>query len=179
MRSWLCIVLLIIVALNAQAQKDIEDDAGWSPLDRGYVGVGLGGFGLGSTTFYGRYFTIGVTGQAGYMLTKNLSVGIGGEYQYTGYSDLKITDQVFGGYPFVRHNIFKQFFVQADYDFYSISVDARYNQRRVYERAFIGAGYSSPLGIRGRFNIFLGYDLLYTSSSVFNSPITYRAYFTF
>jgi hypothetical protein len=179
MRLLLSVLFVVMVVLSAQAQRDVEDRAKWSLQDRGYLGIGLGGLGLGSSSYYGKYFTIGLTGQGGYMITKNLSAGIGAEYQYTNYSDLKITDQVFGGYPFIRYNVFKQFFVQTDYDFYSISVDARYKARNIYNRFFVGAGYSSPAGRRGRFNILVSYDLLYTNTSVFNSPLSYRAYFTF
>ncbi len=179
MRFLLSVLLVLIVVLNVKAQRDIDEEASWSPKDRVYLGIGLGGLSLGKSNVYGSYFSIGIIAQAGYMITKNLSAGIGGEYQYTNYSDLKITDQMFGGYPFIRYNVFKGFFIQTDYDFYSISVDARYNDRRVYERFFVGAGYSSPAGRRGRFNILVSYDLLYTSSSVFNSPLSFRAYFTF
>src|SRR5687768_4494314 len=106
------IVLFLLVSfssLTVFSQKDIDDQSGWSIKDRGYFGLGLGGLGVGRSPFYGRYFSIGVTPLAGYMLTKNLSAGLAFEYQYTSYSDLKLKIHQYGGYPFLRYNI-REFF---------------------------------------------------------------------
>lgn len=177
------IVLLLLVgvsSLSVYGQKEVTDDSGWSPKERGYLGIGFGGFGLGRSTIYGSYFSIGATPLAGYMLTKNLSAGLAFEYQYTNYTDLKLKIQQYGWYPFARYNI-KNFFLQVDYDWYSLPADytSPEKQRIIANRFFSGIGYMS--GGRGRsvFNILLSYDLLYTNTSRFNSPVSLRAFLTF
>lgn len=175
--------LLLIVcfsSLTVFSQKYIDDQAGWSFRDRGYFGLGFGGLGLGRSSVYGNYFSIGVTPMVGYMLTRNLSSGVAFEYQYTSYSDLKLRIHQYGGYPFLRYNI-KNFFLQTDYALYSMQADfsATDKERVLLDRFFVGAGYSSQSGGRGAFNILVSYDLLYTNTSRFNSPLSVRAFMTF
>ena len=114
------------------------------------------------------------------MLTKNLSTGLAFEYQYTSYSDLKVRIHQYGGYPFLRYNI-RNFFIQTDYDLYSMQADffATEKERVMVDRFFVGAGYSSQGGGRSAFNILVSYDLLYTNTSRFNSPLSVRAFMTF
>lgn len=174
-------ILLVVCGcgFSAFAQKDIDEQSGWSIRERGYLGLGIGGLGLGRSNVYGNYFSIGVTPLAGYMLAKNLSSGLAFEYQYTSYSDLKLKIHQYGWYPFVRYNI-RDFFLQADYDWYSFpaNVNAPEAGRVIQERFFVGAGYSARGG-RSAFNILISYDLLYTNLSPFNSPLSVRAFMTF
>ncbi len=179
MRVLITLFLIVLIECTASAQREIVDRARFNWLDRGYLGAGLGGLGIGTDGYYGRYFTVGISGQAGYMLTKSLSTGIGAEYQFTSYSDLHQSNNLYVVYPFVRYNI-KDFFIQTDYDFYSLNVDLDKNkQRRVIERLFLGLGYSRYSGGRARFNFLVSYDLLYPSGNAFLSPLTTRVYFTF
>lgn len=173
-----CFVLC--AALAGFSQKYVDDQTGWSLRERAYVGLGFGGLGLGENSVYGRYFSIGVTPLAGYMLTKNLSTGLGFEYQYTSYADLKVRIHQYGGYPFLRYNI-SDLFVQVDYDWYSIPTNyySPEGNREVYKRFFVGLGYSSKGGGSSAFNILLSYDLSYTNLGHFNSPISLRAFMTF
>ena len=172
-------LMICMFGYSGFAQKDIDERSGWSLKERGYLGLGFGGLGLGRSSVYGNYFSIGVTPLAGYMLTKNLSSGLAFEYQYTSYSDLKLKIHQYGWYPFVRYNIW-DFFIQADYDWYSLQADIRSPEkdRVLHERFFVGAGYSSRGG-RSAFNILISYDLLYTNLSPFNSPLSVRAFMTF
>jgi hypothetical protein len=178
MRRLITIILILISALNASAQRDIDEDSGWALNERGYVGLGLGGLSLGRSDF-GSYFSIGVGALGGYMLTKNLSTGIGFEYQYTTYPDYKLKNHLYGGYPFVRYNI-KNFFLQFDYDLYSVQLALDDpSQREMKERAFMGIGYSSQSRGRAFMNFLVSYDFLYSSSSIFSSPLNTRLFFTF
>jgi hypothetical protein len=177
------ITLLLLVALTSAAafgQKDVDESTGWSLKERAYLGLGFGGLGLGTNSVYGKYFSIGLTPMAGYMLTKDLSTGLAFEYQYTSYSDLKIKVHQYGWYPFVRYNI-KDFFIQADYDWYSIQQDItnQESDRIVLDRFFVGAGYSSRGGGRAAVNFLVSYDLLYTNTSMFSSPVSIRIFMTF
>jgi len=180
MKKIAVLLLVSFSSISAFSQKDIDDQTGWSFKDRGYLGLGFGGLGLGRSAIYGNYFSIGVTPLAGYMLTKNLSSGLAFEYQYTSYSDLKLKIHQYGWYPFVRYNIW-DFFVQLDYDWYSMQANymSPEKERIILERFFAGLGYSSRGGGRTAFNILVSYDLLYTNTSPFNSPVSIRAFMTF
>lgn len=172
-------ILSLLVATTSFAQKDVDERTSWSIKDRGYLGLGFGGLGLGRHSVLGNYFSVGLSPMAGYMLTKNLSTGLAFEYQYTSYSDLKIKIHQYGWYPFVRYNV-KMFFIQADYDWYSIPVNVHNSDDRVIlDRFFAGLGYSSNSGGRGSVNFLLSYDLLYTNTSPFSSPVSVRIFMTF
>lgn len=176
------VALLLIVcfsSLTVFSQRYVDDQSGWSFKDRGYFGLGFGGLGLGRNSMFGRFFSIGVTPMAGYMLMKNLSSGLAFEYHYTNYSDLKLSIHQYGGYPFLRYNI-RNFFLQTDYALYSMQADfsATDKTRVILDRYFVGAGYSSQRG-RSAFNMLVSYDLLYTNTSRFSSPVSVRAFMTF
>jgi hypothetical protein len=171
--------LLVFFAFSACAQRTMDEETGWSISDRGYAGVGLGGLNFGKSDYLGNYFSIGVSALGGFMLTKNLSTGIGFEYQYTTYPDKKLKNHLYGGYPFVRYNI-KNFFLQFDYDLYSVQLDlTTTSEREMKERAFAGIGFSSSSNGRTFVNFLVSYDFLYTSSSIFSSPLNTRLFFTF
>ncbi len=172
-------VLILLAAHNfAFGQKEIYEDSSWDLKERGYVGVGLGGLGFG-TYAGGSYFSVGASVLGGYMLTKNLSTGVGFEYQYTSYSYLKLRNHLYGGYPFLRYNI-KNFFLQADYTMYSVQVDIRNTgERQMMDRMFVGVGFISPSGGRGFMNFLVSYDFLYTNASRWGSPLNTRLFFTF
>jgi hypothetical protein len=176
--SILFFLFLFTATLTVHAQKEIDEDTSHG-LERAYVGFGIGGLGFGSSTYYGRYFSIGASLLGGYMLTKNLSAGVGFEYQYTSYSEIKAKSHLYGGYPFVRYNI-KNFFLQTDYDVFTLKVtQAGTSLKNNFDRFFIGAGYFSPAGERGFVNFLLSYDVTYTNNGRFNSPLNTRVFFTF
>jgi hypothetical protein len=179
MRFFLLLCFLWGLTLTAVAQREIDEEATWSFRDRAYTGIGFGGLSFGSHRNYGNYFSIGAGLLGGYMVTQNLSAGVGFEYQYTSYSSLKLRNHLYGGYPFIRYNI-KNFFIQADYDLYSVQVDIRRtSEREMAERFFMGVGFSSPAGERAFMNFLVSYDFLYTNSSIFSSPLNTRLFFTF
>lgn len=172
-------LLLSFIYTASFCQKDLDENSSWSLKDRGYLGIGLGGLGFGTSRNVGTYFSIGVTPMAGFMLTKNLSTGLAFEYQYSSYSDLNLKVHQYGWYPFARYNI-KDFFIQLDYNFHNVdNVLTPADDRVTYERFFAGIGYSPRGRGRLRSNILLSYDLMYTNTSPFNSPISLRAFFTF
>jgi hypothetical protein len=177
-RLTILILLLMVAHVSAFAQKEIYEDSSWDLKERGYMGIGLGGLGFG-TYAGGNYFSIGASVLGGYMLTRNLSTGVGFEYQYTSYSYLKLRNHLYGGYPFLRYNI-KNFFLQADYTMYSVQVDIRNaGERQMMDRMFVGVGFSSPSGGRGFMNFLVSYDFLYTNMSRWGSPLNTRLFFTF
>lgn len=178
----LTLLFSLALSFNAFSQKDVDKTTPWSVKDRGYLGLGFGGLGLGTHPIYGTYFSIGLSPMAGYMIAKNFSGGLAFEYQYTSYSDLKIKIHQYGWYPFLRYNV-KNFFVQTDYDWYSIpqTINQSGNAERILlDRFFVGIGYTSRSpGSRSAFNVLASYDLLYTNTSNFSSPLSFRIFMTF
>ncbi len=179
------IALLLLLCLSTScvlAQRDVDEDTGWSIKERGYLGLGFGGLGLGTHPPYGRYFSIGVSPLAGYMLARNFSGGVGFEYQYTSYSDQKLRIHQYGWYPFLRYNI-RNFFLQTDYDWYSIpslSSSGQTTDRVILDRFFVGVGYtSSDPGSRVQMNFLASYDFLYSNVGSFSSPLSIRIFATF
>ena len=178
MKKFLTPLVLLIAVSTSVAQRDFDPDSGWGIKDRAYFGAGLSGLNFGSSASYGKFFSIGVSGQVGYMLINNLSAGIGLEYQYESYGDVDVKNHSYGGYPFVRYNI-KNFFVQADYNMVTIKTNFENQElKEKFERFFVGVGYSSETGGRGYVNMLVSYDFLYTSTSPFASPLSIRVYFT-
>jgi len=182
----LLMIGLILVAGAAHAQRDIDEDTGWSLKDRIYVG---GGFGLSGGTDYSgyKYFTFSLSPIVGYMITPQLSAGTGITYQYLSYGDLNIKLHQYGVSPFVRYNI-KQFFGQVEYNVIStpyVIVDNNgvYASRRAtYDRLLEGIGVAQPIGERAKINLLAMYDLLYTSDrsqSPFGSPWVLRVFFSY
>lgn len=179
MRLLISIVLFFVCSVSCFAQREIDEDASWDFRDRAYTGLGFGGLSFGQHRILGSYFSIGASALGGYMLTKNLSTGVGFEYQYTSYSDLKLKNHLYGGYPFLRYNI-KNFFMQADYALYSVQVFVNDpDEREILDRFFVGAGYSSPTRGRSFMNFLVSYDLLYNRNSRWGSPLNTRLFFTF
>jgi hypothetical protein len=177
--SLLTAFLVISFSIQVIAQRDMLDEAPWTIKDRGYAGIGFGGLSFGKHNYYGQYFSIGASVLGGYMLTQNLSTGIGLEYQYTSYSEQKLRNHVYGGYPFVRYNI-RNFFVQFDYDLFWLRANIpNASAQTTQERFFGGLGFFSSSGGRVRTNFLISYDFLYTSRSLFGSPFKTRLFFTF
>jgi hypothetical protein len=178
------LVLLLLLFIGAAtvpavAQKEIDEETPWTFRERAYTGIGFGGLSFGRHSIYGNHFSIGAGVLGGFMLTKNLSTGVGFEYQYTTYSEAKIKNHVYGGYPFVRYNI-KNFFIQFDYDMYILRTDFRTaTQESREERFFGGVGFFNPGRGRTMVNFLISYDFLYDSSSLFGSPLNTRLFFTF
>jgi hypothetical protein len=174
----LLVVASFLITFSCLGQREFDGDSDWTFRDRSYFGLGLSGLNFGTNATYGKFFSIGVSGQLGYMLINNLSAGIGVEYQYDSYGDINVKNHTYGGYPFIRYN-FKNFFIQTDYDLVTVKVNfAGGEAKQSFERFFVGLGYSSEAGSNAYLNILASYDLLYTNTSPFASPLSIRIYFT-
>ena len=164
---------LLFAATAAFAQREVDKNTSWSVLDRGYIGLGIGGLGFGTNPQLGNYYSIGLTPMVGYMLVTNLSGGFAFEYKYAGYPDIKQSVTQYGYYPFLRYNI-KNFFFQTDYDWYrQKGVDM------TFTRFNIGLGYFAQGSGRVSTNFLVSYDLQYVSTGPFNSPLQFRIFLTF
>lgn len=174
-RSILFFLIWLTVHVS-YGQKEISEDTPWNFKDRAYTAVGFGGLGFGTHPYYGKYFSVGLSALEGYMLTRHMSVGVGFQYQYTSYSNPKAQTHFYGGYPFLRHNV-RNFFFQTDYHMYGISGDYLESSEKLADRFFIGLGYFS----QGRpgLNFLVSYDLLYTNTGPWGTPLSTRLFFNF
>jgi hypothetical protein len=182
MRRTLFLLLFVFLVTRIFSQIQVDDKSGPSLKERGFLGLGIGGLGLGSNA-YGSYYSIGLTPQAGYMFNQYFSSGLAFEYQYTGYTSRIQGTQTqnvsrYGWYPFVRLNI-KKIFAQADYDWYSVAVSGGPKERAIFNRFLIGVGYFQQGRGRGGMNFLVSYDMLYSANGPFNSPLSIRIFFTF
>jgi hypothetical protein len=180
MRKACLLLMLISFGLRGYAQKDVDNRTGWSPKERMYLGLGFGGLGFGQDSRFGTYYSIGLTPMVGYMLAKDLSAGLAFEYLYQGFPDAKTNYTRYGGYPFLRYNI-KNFFIQTDYDLYSVEdfappIDGK---REMIDRFMVGIGYFSRGGGRSAVNFLVSYDFIYSNPSPFSSPVSIRIFITF
>jgi hypothetical protein len=174
----LLVVIFSFCCIQSFGQRDFDSESDWSLKERTYFGVGLSGLNFGNSASYGQFFSIGVFGQLGYMITTSLSTGVGVEYQYDTYGDIDVENHTYGGYPFIRYNI-KNFFVQLDYDLVTIKSNFSGSEvKENFERFFVGLGYSSEASNRTRLNFLASYDVLFTNSSPFASPLSFRIYIT-
>jgi hypothetical protein len=179
-RIW-ALLFLVGVAIPAISQKDVEDQANWK--DRIYTGGGLG-FSGGTDGLGNRYFNFSVSPIVGYMVTSQLSAGMGVSYQRIAYPDFDFNYTQYGFMPFVRYN-FSDFFLTAEYNYINLP-RVSYNSNGYAEsdrffasRMLVGAGYSQPLGGRARVNAMAMYDLLYQRPSYFLSPWVFRVFVSF
>lgn len=178
--SCILIALFLSMSFSALAQIDVEDESNW--MDRVYFGGG-GSFGAGTQNGV-KYSYLSVSPMVGYMVSTQVSVGSGFIYQRTSYSDIKFTYDQYGVMPFVRYNI-NNVFLMAEYNYINLPLMSYSNlgykiDARVYRsRMLLGAGFSQPLGGRGRFNAMIMYDVLYQENSGFYSPLVYRVFFSF
>jgi hypothetical protein len=177
MKAGVVIFLLIVMTtIKTYGQKEIDENTPWSFRDRAYTGLGFGGLSFGNHPYYGSYFSAGLSAVEGFMLTKHLSTGIGVQYNFTSYSKPKAQTHLLGGYPFLRCNI-RNFFIQADYSMYQMKGDYVDSSQRLADRFLVGAGYYTPG--RPGLNFMIAYDLLYTNTGPWGTPVTTRLFFTF
>lgn len=167
MKKLFFITFLIITYLPSFGQKDIGEDA--SVLDRVYFGGGLGFSSSNTATF------ITLSPIVGYMITPNLSAGVGIQYQYIKYRYVDYNTDVYGGSLFTRYNI-NQFFLQTEYNILNVEyLTDNGSLRENFNRLLLGGGISQPLG-KARLNILGMYDLIYQANGPFASPWVFRAF---
>jgi hypothetical protein len=171
-------LLLVLVGITAHAQREIESDSEWTLKDRLYFG---GGFGINSgRDFQGfRYTSVSVNPIVGYMVTPEFSAGTGISYSFLKYPEPDLRIDQYGISPFARYNI-GQLFFYGEYNLINTQVFLNSNERRNFDRLFLGLGYTQPIGRRGAINAMALYDVLYDQTErVFASPWDFRVFFSF
>ena len=180
MKKLLILAIFSVLAIQVFGQRTLnprnEDKPSFG--QRVFFGGGLG-FGAGNNTT-----SIQVNPIVGYMITPQLSAGVGVDYQYIKYKDRfngqDFDDNLWGFQVFTRYNI-KMFFVQAEYNRINYTEFFRdgSEQRASGDRLLLGGGISQPLGRRGAINLAAMYDVLYENSGPFGSPWVFRILFSY
>ena len=171
-------IILCAITVGLMAQREVDDRSEWK--DRLYFGGG-GGLNGGTDVQGNKFFFFSLSPVVGYMITSQLSAGMGLVYQRTNYSDLNFSFTQYGVMPFVRYN-FKDLFLTAEYNYINLPrLDRNYKtvDRIFLDRLLLGAGYSQPLGGNTKLNVMAMYDVLFQRPSPFLTPWVFRVFFTF
>ena len=177
MRICLAFLLLISIAIRAEAQREIAEGSNPPFKDRLYFG---GGFGIngGSDSYGNRYFFLGLYPMAGYMVNNQFSLGTSITYQYYSYPDFDQNLQQYGVSPFARYN-FGSIFLYSEYMMLN-SPTFISAKRTTFHRLLLGVGYSLPIGKHGSINAMGLYDVLWNRGDyAFASPWVFRVFFSF
>jgi hypothetical protein len=161
-----CFLIAFCSATNAQdveeeqpVRKEKESDFE-SPRDRYYIG--------GDLNFW--YSNVGgifnISPMFGYKLTKGLMVGAGLTYQFTsGYDFLgyPFKNHMFGGRGFIRQDLFKFLFINAEYETYYTKVFDWITAKegfRTIPVGNVGLGFKRAFTDRSYYQILVQYDLI-------------------
>jgi len=182
MKKRILFLLLMCVSLFSVAQREIDEDTPHKFKDRFYLG---GGFSLnsGRDNYGNNFFLINVNPVVGYMITPQLSSGLGANWQRISLDRPSATLDQFIVSPFLRYN-FSQLFAYGEYNYVSSPAfnrnTGKYEDRAVFSQFLIGLGYSQPIGKRGAINVAGLYNVLYNPEErIFPSPWVYRVFFSF
>lgn len=138
-------------------------------------------FGGNFQAYFGNPTFIYISPSIGYLLQKNLNVGIGFIYNYTkvDYGTYgKYSQSIYGGHSYARYNVTPSFFIQGQYDkllqpdFYNF-----YNQKKKIwiDYVMAGVGYSQPLGELLVLNTSLMYNFTHSPKySIYPTPLIFQ-----
>ncbi len=154
------------------AEPDFDD---LSHRERIFVG-GFVGLQLGTLT------DVSVSLHAGYRVTRRLSTGVGGAYQFTSdtWSGNSYSSHMYGGSVFARFSVYSNFFLHAEYKRLSLQsrvppfgsdFDPDDRTTITEDNYFIGAGYGFPVSQRIRMNFLLLYNLNSKSQAYRDNPL--------
>jgi hypothetical protein len=140
-----------------------------------------GGFGLG---FSSAQDFFSVSPVLGYMLTAKLMAGTGFTYRFTKYKyytpPIKLKD--YGVNPFVRFTVYKNIFLQAEYEYlnYEFPTTITETTREEFTSVLAGGGFIQPLGKKVALYVMALYNFSYKTPAQgeytpYNSPIVLRA----
>lgn len=136
--------------------------------ERIYVGGNVGAS-FGSTTY------INIQPLVGYMVTKKLSLGIGGTYNYysQSYQGTRYVSTVYGANAFARYMILDNLFAQVGWDKLSVPDYASPfpDSRRWVDNILIGGGYRQPFSDKGGFIAAIFYNVNQGPNSPYQNPI--------
>lgn len=177
----LLVSILIYFSLIAEAQnkRGYDNNLKGIPFKERIVTGGGLGLSFGSTQDF-----ISVSPMVGYRVTERLLTGTGVTFRYTRYKyyrpALALTDWGFN--PFLRYTIFKNIFLQTEYEYlnYEFPTTPEESRRKEFNSFLAGGGFIQPIGDRAAFYITALYNFSYKEPlpneySPYYSPLILRA----
>jgi len=163
MRNFILLIALTLIAgiQFASAQQEFGENSSF--LDRLYTGGGM-------TLSVGNQITvIGASPVLGYMITNQLSAGIGVTYMYYRNSFYDLSTSIYGGKVFTQYTVYAPVFLYSEYQALSYAtsfLDGNEN-REIIPSLNVGGGIMQPIGSTLNFQFMVLYDVLYDN---FKSP---------
>jgi hypothetical protein len=182
-KSYLYIIILCILALKNNAQENPTPAPPPPPInnqspaaqkdfsrfkERLYVGGNVGAW-FGSSTY------INISPLVGCKVTKELSFGVTGTYNYFSqtYNGQKFVSTIYGGGAFGRYLIFDNFFAQVGAERLSVLdyTSPIPNNRAWVDNILVGGGYRQRFSDNGSFVAAIFYNVNQTPLSPYPNPI--------
>ena len=179
----LLFALFLIASVAVYAQKNDDNSLEGVPLKERIVTGG--GFGM---SFDSYQDFISVSPLIGYKFTQKFIGGTSITYRYTKYKYYKpaITLNDWGINPFLRYQIFGNFFIQAEYEYlnYEFPTAPEESTRKTFNSFLAGGGFIQPIGDKAAFFVTALYNFSYKDPlpneySPYYSPLVLRAGITF
>jgi hypothetical protein len=173
-----CILLLSVSTSQCFGQGEANSLKGTPFSERLVPG---GGFGFGFTSAQ-DYFS--VSPAIGYMITARFMAGTGFTYRFTKYKfytpPIKLKD--FAANPFLRFTVYKNIFLQTEYEYlnYEFPTSITETRREEFGSVLAGGGFIQPLGKKLGLYLMALYNFSYKTPiqgdySPYNSPLVLRA----
>lgn len=172
-------MLLMLTSVRVMAQWGEEELAEKPSFqDRLFTGGGIGA----SFSSYSDFFSISPL--IGYNITPKLAGGLMLQYRYTKYKSISpsVTTNDYGITPFLRFNVFRQFFLHAEYEYLNYQFIDGYGEtdRKGFGSFMAGGGFFQPIGRNAGFYAVALYNFSYQSPSgsnyyyPYNNPVVLR-----
>lgn len=176
-RFILTAIIVFFVSVICSAQGEDNSLKGVPFGERIVTG---GGFGLGFNS-YQDYVMLSPS--VGYMVTKKFIAGIGITYRYTKSKIYQpaVTFNDYGINPFLRYFVYRNIFVQTEYEYLNYEFLAGSERfRKGFKSFFAGGGFSQPIGGKVSFYLMALYNFSYTTPLSgqyvpYSSPLIIRA----
>lgn len=177
MKTFLLLFFCLTI-FGAAAQQPGNNSLSGTPWQERVFFGGGGGFGAGRSVFGDRYTSVAVNPLVGYMVTRKFSTGIGIQYQYIGFPDVRLNLHQYGVSPFAMYR-FSNLFAYGEYSVISAPFFNDPSSRIIVRRLPIGLGYTLPLGRNSAVNAMALYDVIYDQRErFFTSPWVFRVFFS-
>lgn len=173
-------LLLFFFAVSTAFGQGKENSLKGTPFNERVVFGG--GLGLG---FSNVQDFVSVSPVVGYRLTERLMAGANVSYRYTNYKyynpSIKLNDYGIG--PFARFTVYKNIFLQAEYEYLNYEFPTSSigeSVRREFNSFLAGGGFIQPLGRNVGFYLMALYNFSYKNPAPgeylpYDSPLVLRA----
>lgn len=180
MKTLLLTSLLLLSSVVVTYGQWGDEEMSEKPTLRDRIFTG-GGMGLS----FGSYSNfVSVSPLIGYRITPKLAAGLGFQYRYTKYKQVRpeFSTNDYGASIFTRYNFYGPLFLHAEYEYlnYQMINSLGEKARKDYNSVMVGGGFFQPLGRKAGFFLMALYNLSYTDPapgefSPYDSPLVLRA----